>query len=89
MSVIKTVNARKEKIGEDAAWQMFQKYPTLIIGRGKKYTEFKPDEKNREAIMKAALGRTGNLRAPALNVGEKLIIGFNQDMYAKFVKTSG
>ncbi len=82
-----TVNARNVKIDSDAAWQILKKRPTLIIGRGKKYAEFEPDEKNREAILKAALGRTGNLRAPALDMGDKLIIGFNQDMYAKFVQT--
>jgi len=87
LSVKETVNARKEKISGDDAWQLLKKYQTLVIGRGKKYAEYEPDEKNREAITKAALGRTGNLRAPALAVGAKLIIGFNQDMYDTFVKT--
>ncbi len=63
-----------------------QKYQTLIIGKGKKYVEFQPVASNKDAIIKAALGRTGNLRAPALAIDDKLVIGFNADMYEKFVR---
>lgn len=77
-------DARKEKIGADAAWEMFREYKTIRVGKGKKYVEFSPTEENREAILKAALGRTGNLRAPTLKMGDKLMVGFNDDMYDRF-----
>lgn len=32
-------------------------------------------------MFKLVLGPTGNLRAPTLRVGKKLIVGFNQEMY--------
>ena len=43
--------------------------------------EFAPDEENREEILKAAMGRSGNLRAPTIRIGDRLLIGYNDDMY--------
>jgi hypothetical protein len=83
------VDARKEKIDDDSAWEMLRKYDSVIIGRGKKFSEFEPVEDNRETILKAAMGRSGNLRAPALGLKEKIVIGFNEDMYDRFVRNGG
>ncbi len=67
-SVVETVDARKEKIEADAAWKLFQKYSTVIIGRGKKYETYEPVDENKDIILKQALGRSGNLRAPSLEI---------------------
>jgi len=29
------------------------------------------------------LGATGNLRAPTIRVGKKLLVGFNEDVYSE------
>ncbi len=84
MDVTEQTDARKEPIGSDAAWEMFREYETIRVGKGKKYVEFEPVEENREALLKAALGRTGNLKAPAIKMGDKLMVGFNVDMYDQF-----
>ena len=55
---------------------------TVYIGKGKKVLEFAPDESNREEILKAAMGRSGNLRAPAVKKGDTFFIGFNEDIYS-------
>jgi len=52
-----------------------------MVGRGKKVLEFKPSPDNSDEIMKAALGRTGNLRAPAVKAADTLFIGFNDNIY--------
>lgn len=83
--VEKNVDARKEKIDAEAAWDMFQKFETIVIGKGKKYFVYKPVEKNREIILKSAIGRSGSLRAPSLEVGETIVVGYNGDMYEKYV----
>lgn len=36
-----------------------------------------------EAIIKAMLGPTGNLRAPTLVVSDTVIVGFNEDQDAQ------
>lgn len=56
----------------------------LLVARGKKTLRFdlsageRPDE---EEILGLLLGRSGKLRAPALRVGSRLLIGYGADMY--------
>ncbi len=86
IEILKNINAAKDKIGRDDAWELIKKYKTVVIGKGKKYNKFEPMEENREQILKEAIGRSGNLRAPSMEVGDKFIIGFNDDMFDEFVK---
>ncbi len=39
------------------------------------------DKPTEEEVLKLILGPTGNLRAPTLRSGNKLIVGFNEEMY--------
>ena len=79
------VDARKEKIAEDGAWELLKAAQELIVGRGKKFEMFHPEQDEKKIILKACLGRTGNLRAPALKMGKRMVIGFNDAMYEQFV----
>lgn len=81
IEVGKVADARKEKIDNDQAWEMIREFETVLIGKGKKVLEFSPDEDNREEILKAAMGRSGNLRAPSIKLNGKLLIGYNDEMY--------
>jgi hypothetical protein len=83
IEIIKSVNAGKDKIGTDEAWELIKTYKTVVVGKGKKYQVFEPTEENREQILKTVIGRSGNLRAPSIKVGDKLVVGFNDDMYKK------
>jgi hypothetical protein len=83
---IETVDdARKRKIGRDEAWDILTKYKTVAIGRGKKFKTFAPSDENREEVLKAAMGPSGNLRAPALEKEDTLIIGYNPDMLGDYL----
>ena len=55
----------------------------VYVARGKKVVHFnmKKDKPSQQELLKLVLGPTGNLRAPTLRVGKKLIVGFNQEMY--------
>jgi arsenate reductase-like glutaredoxin family protein len=57
----------------------------LLVAKGKKLVELnlKKDDPTEEEILKLILGPTGNLRAPTLIVGKKLLVGFNEEMYDK------
>lgn len=81
-----TVEARKEKIEGDDAWNLLSAAQTIVIGRGKKYVAFDTKTDIKEDILKVALGRTGNLRAPTLKIGSLLVVGFNDEMYREYVK---
>ena len=81
-----TVDARKAPLADKKAWKLLQGADEIVVGRGKKSLSFKPSTENKTEILANCLGRTGNLRAPALKIGKKYIIGFTEDMYAELFK---
>ncbi len=85
IEITEAVEARKQKIEGDDAWNILASTDELIVGRGKKFQTFDPKTDDKEAILKVCLGRTGNLRAPTLKMGSRVVVGFNDDMYEQFV----
>jgi len=79
------VDARKNVIQAEAAWELFQGADSLHVGRGKKTVVFMPDATTKEEILKLTLGRTGNLRAPTLRVGQAFYVGYNEEMYRELI----
>jgi hypothetical protein len=77
-----TADARKEKINADQAWEMIQTCRLVHVAKGKSVLSFEPDNKNREEILKAAIGRSGALRAPAIRKNDVMWIGFNEGIYS-------
>ncbi len=49
--------------------------------KGKKELRFTPSDENRAEILKAAMGPSGNLRAPTLKIGSQFLVGFNLELY--------
>ena len=86
MTVAETVNA-KEKLGAEEALSMSRQANTVIVAKGKKVTTFdmKKDSPDDETLLKHMLGATGNLRAPTIRKGKSLLVGFNEDAYAKTI----
>ena len=80
-----TVDARKEPLADNDAWEHLQNGEEIVVGRGKKYLSFKPSKTNKNEILQNCLGRTGNLRAPALKIGDTFIVGYTEDMYAEYL----
>jgi hypothetical protein len=76
-----TVDARKQRIDAEAAWELLQSAASITTARGKKVQAFNPTLDNKADILKHAMGPSGNLRAPALHVKDQFIIGFNLDFY--------
>lgn len=79
------VDARKQVIKEEGAWDILSKAEVLYVGRGKKTVEFTPDAQSKDDILKVSLGRTGNLRAPTLRVGKQVYVGYNEEMYKELL----
>jgi len=78
------VNAKKEKYQEPEALRLLKSATHLFAARGKKVVklDLKKDKPTNEEVLKLILGPTGNLRAPTLRMGKKLVVGFNEEMYA-------
>ena len=58
----------------------------MTIAKGKKFQRFEQIAKQKEAVMKGAMGPSGNLRAPTYRVGDDFVIGFNPELYDDWVK---
>jgi hypothetical protein len=85
ITINEAVEARKQKIEGDDAWDLLSGAEKIVVGKGKKVVTLDPKKDDREEILKACLGRTGNLRAPTLKIGTMLVVGFNEDMYNQYV----
>jgi len=79
-------DARKEKIDETKAWDRIKGCEHVVIAKGKKMVALTPSPENKKEILTLAMGRSGSLRAPSVLVEKTLLIGFNEPMYARYVK---
>ena len=63
--------------------KLLESVSELYAAKGKKvvHLNLKKDRPSQDEMLKLILGPTGNLRAPTLKVGKKLIVGFEQGMY--------
>jgi len=76
-------NAKKETLGREDALKLLASATQLRVAKGQKVVEvnLKKDRPADEELLKLVLGPTGNLRAPTLQVGKTLVVGFNEEMY--------
>jgi arsenate reductase-like glutaredoxin family protein len=84
VGVRETVDA-KAKLGAAEALKHARQADRVIVAKGKKVTIFdmKKDAPDNETLLKHMLGPTGNLRAPTISRGKSLLVGFNEEVYAK------
>ncbi len=80
------MNAAKDTVKIDGAWDLLSGAKKIYVASGKKILEFDPATADREELLKKATGRTGNLRAPTLRKGDVFFIGYNEEMYSTLVK---
>lgn len=76
-------------MGRKEALELAKSVKEIYACKGSKLTELnmakdKPDEKE---ILEALLGPTGNLRAPTMKFGDKLLVGFNEELFKSILKT--
>jgi len=79
----RVVDARKEALAAEEAWTVLAGVREILVAKGKHFQVFDPSKDSKEAILAQALGRTGNLRAPALLIGDRLLVGFSDSLYAQ------
>ncbi len=69
----------------DQVWALFEGAAAILVAKGKKVFEFPVEQSRREEILAVVLGRSGTLRAPTIKVGERFLVGFNEEIYASFL----
>lgn len=82
------MTANKVKLQAEDAWALASSASKVVVSRGKKLETFdmKAGAADRESVLKAILGPTGNLRAPTIRKGKTLYVGFNEEAYLALVK---
>ncbi len=76
-------NARKEKLDATAAWELLHNATEITVAKGKRIETFIPTPDSQEAILKAVIGRSGNLRAPTVQIANAFFVGFNEALYTE------
>ncbi len=82
IEIKETVPASRKLQAADAG-DMLKHASKLIALKGKKVSEFKGDTLGSADAIAAMLGPTGNLRAPTIKLGKTLLVGFNEDIFAR------
>ncbi len=79
------MNAAKEKIDAAKALELLAGIDTIVAMKGKKIDklDLKKNRPDDAAILALIIGPTGNLRAPTAKVGKTMLVGFNEEAYAK------
>jgi len=85
MRPLRIDDARKTPLAGEAAWQALAGAREILVAKGKSYQVFDPRSDDLQAILAAASGRTGNLRAPVLRLGDRILVGFSESLYALLV----
>ena len=73
------------KLAQKDAAGLAKQASKVIVAKGKKVTEFAGGNggKAGKEVVEAMLGPTGNLRAPTIRKGKTLLVGFNEEAFAK------
>ncbi len=79
------VNARKEQFDRAQTLELLQPLSEVVAVKGKKILRFalKKGQPPSDALLAAVTGPSGNLRAPAIRAGKRLVVGFHPDVYGE------
>jgi arsenate reductase-like glutaredoxin family protein len=79
------IDARKERFGPDEAIKLTQEVSEVIAAKGKKVVRYNltKDKPTRDDLLAIMIGPSGNLRAPTVRKGKKLLIGFDLGAYSE------
>ncbi len=79
------MDAKKTKMGPEDALELARKADQIYASKGAKivHIDMRKEKPDDDRIISLMIGPSGNLRAPTLQVGKTLLIGFNEESYAK------
>lgn len=86
MKTKEVVDAKTTRFDEDAAWGLLKTASAISVAKGKKVLNFVPAADGKDAILQQAMGPSGNLRAPTYRVKDRVIVGYNAELYEDWLK---
>ena len=71
------------KLGRDDAAALLKGRRRLVVAKGKKVSEYQLPARGKapDEAVDAMLGPTGNLRAPTIQVGDTIVVGYHEETF--------
>ncbi|MDO9042710.1 MAG: ArsC family (seleno)protein [Desulfocapsaceae bacterium] len=85
VEIVVEVDAKKEALQAEEVWDRLQRVEKIIVAKGQKVQTYVPDLSVKDDLMHDVLGRTGNLRAPTVQVGNTYYVGYNENIYEELM----
>ncbi len=85
-----SVDAKKAVMGADEALALAKTVKEIYSCRGSKiiHIDLSVEKPSKDELLGALLGPSGNLRAPTMKVDDRLLVGFNEEVYKKTLRTT-
>ena len=85
IQVQRRVDAKDKKLGPAEALNLARRAARVVASRGTKVVVFdmKQAQPSDEELLAVLLGPSGALRAPTLQVGDTLLVGFGEESYGQ------
>jgi hypothetical protein len=64
---------------------LIHKAKSITTAKGKKVRKWDPAVDDKNEILKHVMGPSGNLRAPTYRIGNDFVVGFNSELYNKWL----
>lgn len=79
------VDARKNRMGVKEALKLAHSSDKLYVTKGSKVitVDMQKDKPSDELLESLLIGPSGNLRAPTLQIGKTLLVGFDEAAYTE------
>ena len=81
MEIVSYGNANKEKLDQEEVERLLVQVKKVKVAKGKKILTFDNLRNEHKQIPDSILGRSGTLRSPTLQIGDQLIVGYNEELY--------
>ena len=81
MKIVSYGNANKEKLDQEEVERLLVQVKKVKVAKGKKILTFDNLRNEHKQILDSILGRSGTLRSPTLQIGDQLIVGYNEELY--------
>ena len=81
MEIVSYGNANKEKLDQEEVERLLVQVKKVKVAKGKKILTFDNLRNEHKQILDSILGRSWTLRSPTLQIGDQLIVGYNEELY--------
>ncbi|MBA7542596.1 hypothetical protein ES705_34919 [subsurface metagenome] len=71
---------------EEEAIILLNSFKKIFVARGERVLAYESMHDDKQKVIQVAMGRTGNMRAPAIHFEDTIFIGYNSHIYQKLLQ---